>query len=83
MVVNVGLLGFPSTGKAVIDMATARNSTKLVKGTSRLESRGYNTSASTEPKRKGRRILACEVATSECARPLMSPAFRSRPTMNM
>ena len=52
-----------STGYAVTDIETPRNSAKFVNGISRLEKIGYSSNARSDPIRKGVIMLAWEIAT--------------------
>ena len=52
-----------STGNAVIDIATPRNSAKLANGTSLVENRGYRYRASAAPRTNGSDDAGCEMAT--------------------
>src|SRR5581483_9108371 len=72
-----------STGNAVTDMDTPRNSAKQLNGTSLDENRGYKESARVQPNRNGAMMLACEMATVAWPRLRNRPGSSSRPTRNM
>ena len=72
-----------STGNAVIDIETLKNSANAVNGTSLLESVGYSHSANAAPSEKGTMMLACEIAKVTCPCLRRIPAFSSKPTTNM
>ena len=75
-----------STGKAVIDIATPRNSARASGGTgpSAVSSwLGYSSNAKPAPNAKGSTTDDAEMVPASFSRPRISSMSRSRPTMNM